>query len=193
MIQASEEVVANVKKYLDEHLSNKCDTSTLEVYLGGNPKIGDGHFYLVACKNKKPGFDGKEAWSCWTCWDEKVQSLNYGHYDISKEKAIHILMECEPLLDGKEYFIVKDRNEDEEPNIFANEVQLHKFATKMLSNYFEARSDYGNVVQNLMEYVPVSKAEEILNDYNYEVVKGTKEDFKVFLDTYYEKEKEPEF
>ena len=29
--------------------------------------------------------------SVWTCWNETTQSLNFGHYDLTKETAIDIL------------------------------------------------------------------------------------------------------
>lgn len=30
-------------------------------------------------------------YAVWTCWNESTQSLNFGHYDLTKETAIDIL------------------------------------------------------------------------------------------------------
>lgn len=181
MKQAKVEVFNRVINYLKENLGNKCDLNNVEVYMGGDPSVGDGHLYLVIAKDKKSRSNKGDTYSCWTCWNDKTESLNYGHYDLSKENAMYILMEHDPVLEGEEAFIVEDINEEEEPRIFANEGQLHKFAKIMLKNYFETESDYGDTVESLMKYVPISKSKEILEDYNYEVKKGTKEQYQEIL------------
>ena len=91
-------------------------------------------------------------------------------------------MEFEPILDGEEYFIVEDGNGNETPELLANTVQLKKFATGMLRNFFEARSDYGDPVSSLMPYVPAEKIPELLEDYNYTVTRGTMEDYNKILE-----------
>lgn len=187
MKKAKIEVHNRVIKYLKENLS-RCDLNDVEVYVGGDPSVGDGHLYLVLAKDKPSKYRKEDTYSCWTCWNDKTESLNFGHYDLSKEDAMYILMEHEPILDGEEVFIVEDTNEEEEPRVFANEGQLHKFATSMLENYFEADSDYGDVVKSLMKYVPISKSKEILEDYNYEVTKGTKEKYREILNDFENKD-----
>lgn len=181
MKQAKVEVFNRVTNYLKENLGNRFDLNNVEVYMGGDPSVGDGYLYLVLAKDKKSRSYKGDTYSCWTCWNDKTESLNYGHYDLSKEKAMYILMEHDPVLDGEEAFIVEDINEEEEPSIFANEGQLHKFAKIMLKNYFKAESDYGDTVESLMKYVPISKSKEILEEYNYEVKKGTKEQYQEIL------------
>lgn len=181
MKQAKTEVHNRVVSYLKEHLGGRCDLNNVEVYVGGDPSVGEGHLYLVMAKDRQRKYGKDDTYSCWTCWNDKVGSLNFGHYDLGKDGAMNVLMEHEPILDREEVFIVEDCNEEEEPRIFANEVQMHRFATSMLRGYFEAASDYGDPVGELMKYVPPSKAGELLSDYSYEVSKGTRERYREVL------------
>lgn len=189
MKKAKIDVYNRVIKYLKENLS-RCDLNDVEVYVGGDPSVGEGHLYLVLAKDKPSKYRKEDTYSCWTCWNDKTESLNFGHYDLTKEKAMYILMEHEPILEDSEVFIVEDDNEEEEPRVFANEVQMHKFAKGMLKNYFEASSDYGDVVDSLMGYIPSNKAEEILEDYNYTVTKGTKGQYQEIFKDFENVEKE---
>lgn len=181
---ASSEVKERVVSYFKEHLDKMCDASSVEVYVGGNPSVGDGHLYLVLAKDKRERLTLGESYDCWTCWNDSTQSLNFGHYHLTKQEALEKLMEFEPILDGEEYFIVEDGNGNETPELLANTVQLKKFATGMLKNFFEARSDYGDPVSSLMPYVPAEKIPELLEDYNYTVTRGTKEDYNKILEEY---------
>ena len=47
----------------------------------------DSHLYMVSAKKD----DG--TYAVWTSWNQKLKSLNYGHYDLQSEKA------CEKVMD----------------------------------------------------------------------------------------------
>ena len=131
MKKAKTDVHNRVINYLKENLS-RCDLNNVEVYVGGDPSVGDGHLYLVLAKDKKSRSNKEDTYSCWTCWNDKTESLNFGHYDLSKEDAMYTLMEYDP-------------------------------------------------VDLLMKYVPANKSQEILEDYNYKVTKGTKTQYQEIL------------
>lgn len=79
-------VKENIIKYLEEHLPN------YELISVG--KLPNETFiYRVLAKkkvNKYPEYMGDYA--VWTCWNETTQCLNYGHYDMSEEKATDLFM-----------------------------------------------------------------------------------------------------
>ena len=51
----------------------------------------DSHLYMVAAKKD----DG--TYSVWTCWNQKLKSLNHGHYGLQSKE------DCEKVMDGFYY------------------------------------------------------------------------------------------
>ena len=84
MEQRKDEVSVNVEKYFREHLPAY---EVMEV----RKKSGyeeDSHLYMVAGKKADNTF------AVWTCWNEKLQTLNHGHYGIKDLKG------CQKIMDG---------------------------------------------------------------------------------------------
>lgn len=50
-------------------------------------------FKVVACKKEPDVWGNDNMWACWTSWNEATESLNYGHYNLSKERSYEIFME----------------------------------------------------------------------------------------------------
>lgn len=73
-IEATSKVYKNVRSYFERELKN------YEVILVRQ------NLYRVIAQNKITG-----KYAVWTCWNESTQSLNFGHYDLTKETAIDIL------------------------------------------------------------------------------------------------------
>jgi len=78
-IGATPKVYKNVRSYFERELKN------YEVILV-RQKITEDYLYRVIAQNKITG-----KYAVWTCWNETTQSLNFGHYDLTKETAIDIL------------------------------------------------------------------------------------------------------
>lgn len=78
-IEAISKIYKNVRSYFEKELKN------YEV-ISVRQKITEDYLYRVMAKNKVTG-----KYAVWTCWNESTQSLNFGHYDLTKETAIDIL------------------------------------------------------------------------------------------------------
>lgn len=78
-IGATPKVYKNVRSYFERELKN------YEVILV-RQKITEDYLYRVMAQHKITG-----EYAVWTCWNETTQSLNFGHYDLTKETAIDIL------------------------------------------------------------------------------------------------------
>lgn len=78
------EVLNNVEKYLKWHLPAY---EVVEVRKKSEYE-DDSYLYMVAAKK-----DSGE-YAVWTCWNEKLQTLNHGHYGIKDLKG------CQKIMDG---------------------------------------------------------------------------------------------
>ena len=76
------EVLNNVEKYLKWHLPAY---EVVEVRKKSEYEE-DSHLYMVAGK-KVTG-----EYAVWTCWNEKLQTLNHGHYGIQDLETCHKVM-----------------------------------------------------------------------------------------------------
>lgn len=83
-IRVSDEVKDNVQKYFKEYLPQY---KVYEVYYKSNHD-DDNYLYMVEAYKIKG-----EVWTVWTSWNENTQSLNHGHYDLTREQAEEILKE----------------------------------------------------------------------------------------------------
>lgn len=83
-IRVSDEVKDNVRKYFEEYLPQY---KVYEVYHKSNHD-DDNYLYMVEAYKIKG-----EVWTVWTSWNENTQSLNHGHYDLTREQAEEILKE----------------------------------------------------------------------------------------------------
>lgn len=84
------EVFNNVEEYFKEHLPAY---EVVEV----RKKSGyeeDSHLYMVAGKKADNTF------AVWTCWNEKLQTLNHGHYGIQDLEG------CQKIMD--EFYCSRD-------------------------------------------------------------------------------------
>ena len=174
MKNAPKEVHEHVVSYFKKKvLENRFDTNSIEVFVGGDEEVGDGHLFLVIAKEKNG-----DCYGCWTCWNESVKSLNYGHYVLkSREEAMEILEKFEPKLKGEVGYVVRDLNDYEEPRFFPNLTQLKDWAKNMLQEYFEVDSDYGNPITSIFKYVPKESVSELISEYSYETTKETYQNF----------------
>lgn len=78
-IGATQKVYKNVRSYFERKLKN------YEV-ISVRQKLTENYIYRVMAQHKTTG-----KYAVWTCWNESTQSLNFGHYDLTKETAIDIL------------------------------------------------------------------------------------------------------
>lgn len=90
MEQVKHEVILNVRKYLKEHLPGY---EAVEVRKKSWHEE-DAHLFMVAAKKEDGTF------AVWTSWNEKLQTLNHGHYDIKD------LETCRKIMD--EFYYGKD-------------------------------------------------------------------------------------
>lgn len=77
------EAAINIGNYFKEHLPG------YEV-VEARKKSGyrdDSHLYMVAAKKSDGTF------AVWSCWNEKLQTLNHGHYGLKDLESCHKLME----------------------------------------------------------------------------------------------------
>lgn len=79
----SKEVTINIENYFKEHLPAY---EVVEVRKKSEYR-DDSHLYMVAAKK------GTGEYAVWTCWNEKLQTLNHGHYGIKNLEGCHRLME----------------------------------------------------------------------------------------------------
>jgi len=77
------EVLNNVEKYFKENLPAY---EVVEIRKKSEYE-DDSHLYMVTAK-KDTG-----EYAVWTCWNEKLQTLNHGHYDIKNLKDCHKIMD----------------------------------------------------------------------------------------------------
>lgn len=77
------EVREHVESYFKEHLSKY---TVLEIRRKSYHPDDD-YLYMVSAKKDDGTF------AVWTSWNEAIQSLNYGHYDLSSVE------DCERLFD----------------------------------------------------------------------------------------------
>lgn len=175
MKKADKFVIERVRTYFQEHMKDY-DGERALVFCGGSRRTGDSYIYLVMAKEK----NGNN-YACWTCWNDKTESLNFGHYNLSYRDAMCVLEEFEPILDGQMRFIVVDNNEYEEPKQFANKTQLFKFAISILEDRFDMEYGYSSPIRQVLQYVSPDMAGNILKDYNYTITSGTEQDFDRIL------------
>lgn len=83
----SEEVKDNVRKYFEIHLPQY---TVYNVYYKSNHD-DDKYLYMVYAK-KNTALENDYA--VWSSWNERTQSLNHGHYDLTEDKAKEVLQEC---------------------------------------------------------------------------------------------------
>ena len=79
----SEEVIINIEKYFKENLPAY---EVVEVRKKSEYEE-DAYLYMVAARK------GTGEYAVWTCWNERLQSLNYGHYDIKDLETCHKIMD----------------------------------------------------------------------------------------------------
>lgn len=84
-IGVSDEVKNNVRKYFEEYLPQY---KVYEVYHKSNHD-DDGYLYMVEAYHK----ENCDNYAVWTSWNENTQSLNHGHYDLTKGQAKEVLKE----------------------------------------------------------------------------------------------------
>ena len=77
------EVMEQVKLYFKENLPKY----TVLKIRKKSYHPDDSHLYMVSAKKD----DG--TYAVWTSWNQKLKSLNHGHYDLQSEKA------CEKIMD----------------------------------------------------------------------------------------------
>lgn len=85
-MDVSEEVKNNVRKYFEDNLPQY---TVYNVYYKSNHD-DDKYLYMVFAKKNT---DKEDDYAVWTSWNESTHSLNYGHYDLTKEKAKEVLQE----------------------------------------------------------------------------------------------------
>lgn len=76
-------VTNNIEKYFKENLPAY---EVVEIRKKSEYEA-DSYLYMVATKKD----DG--TYAVWTCWNEKLQTLNHGHYGIHDVESCHKLME----------------------------------------------------------------------------------------------------
>lgn len=86
-LNVNNNVKENIKKYLEEKLSNYELIS-----VGHVPTESDFIYRVLAKKKKNPYPEYMGDFAVWTCWNETTQSLNWGHYDLREEKATDLFM-----------------------------------------------------------------------------------------------------
>ena len=79
IMEATSKIYKNVRSYFERELKN------YEV-ISVRQKLTEDYLYRVMAQNKVTG-----KYAVWTCWNESTQSLNFCHYDLTKETAIDIL------------------------------------------------------------------------------------------------------
>lgn len=78
-VGVSDEVKNHVRKYFEEYLPQY---TVYEVYHKSNHD-DDGYLYMVEAYHK----ENCDNFAVWTSWNESTQSLNHGHYKLTKEQA----------------------------------------------------------------------------------------------------------
>ena len=83
MDRIPERVIADIRKYFQEHLPG------YEVVRVRRKSCHeeDSFLYMVAAKNNKGSY------AVWTSWNQRIQSLNHGHYDLADMES------CERIMD----------------------------------------------------------------------------------------------
>lgn len=81
-----DKVKDNVYKYFENNLP---EYTVYNVYYKSNHDA-DNYLYMVLAKKNT---DKNDDYAVWTCWNESTQSLNYGHYSLTEEKARKVLQE----------------------------------------------------------------------------------------------------
>ena len=84
-IGVSDKVKDNVRKYVAVHLPQY---KVYEVYHKSNHD-DDNYLYMVEAYHK----ENCNNYVVWTSWNESTQSLNHGHYDLTKGQAKEVLKE----------------------------------------------------------------------------------------------------
>lgn len=84
-IGVSDKVKDNVRKYVAVHLPQY---EVYEVYHKSNHD-DDNYLYMVEAYHK----ENCNNYVVWTSWNESTQSLNHGHYDLTKEQVKEVLKE----------------------------------------------------------------------------------------------------
>lgn len=84
-IGVSDKVKDNVRKYVAVHLPQY---KVYEVYHKSNHD-DDNYLYMVEAYRK----ENCNNYVVWTSWNESTQSLNHGHYDLTKEQVKEVLKE----------------------------------------------------------------------------------------------------
>ena len=84
------EVMEQVKLYFKENLPKY----TVLKIRKKSCHPDDSHLYMVSAKKD----DG--TYAVWTSWNQKLKSLNHGHYDLQNEK------DCEKVMD--EFYYSRD-------------------------------------------------------------------------------------
>lgn len=83
MEQRKDEVSINVEKYFRVHLPAY---EVVEIRRKSEYEE-DSYLYMVTAK-KDTG-----EYAVWTCWNEKLQTLNHGHYGIRDLETCHKIMD----------------------------------------------------------------------------------------------------
>ena len=83
MEQGKNEVTLNIEEYFKRHLPAY---EAVEVRRKSEYEE-DSHLYMVAAK-KDTG-----EYAVWTCWNERLQTLNHGHYGIKDLETCHKIMD----------------------------------------------------------------------------------------------------
>lgn len=81
IIYASNRVYENVRSYFEAG-NGVQNYDLLEVV----HKLGENNIYRVMAQHKKT-----KEYTVWTCWNETTQSMNFGHYNLTKKIAKDIL------------------------------------------------------------------------------------------------------
>lgn len=90
-LNVPESVRKNVSKYFAESNSLK----NYEPIAVGHSEGNSDYIYVVIGRRN----DGK--WAVWTSWNERTQSLNYGHYDMTEKQATELFLDINSMYDER--------------------------------------------------------------------------------------------
>ena len=144
MITTSLNVPEQVRKNVDKYFAEGHGLTNYEPIAVGHSNSDDDYIYVVLGRQLRGG-----KWAVWTCWNESMQSLNFGHYDMSEGEAMRLFLnpyslysKC-PLEDRLDEIASKcihgwiDDNDEAAFECLRDEVQL----TEEECEYFEVDYD----------------------------------------------------
>ena len=130
-LNVNNNVKENIIKYLEENLPN------YELISVGKLPNETFIYRVLAKKKVNPYPEYMGDYAVWTCWNETTQCMNYGHYDMSEEKATDIFMNygsisesrLEEIADKAIHGLIAD-DYDEAMTYFKHEIELTPYERK---------------------------------------------------------------